>query len=393
MAHRFLLPDIGEGLTEAEIVRWHVAVGDVVTVDQILCEIETAKSVVELPSPHEGIVLAVGGAEGETISVGELLVAIGDPEEVVTGPDLEPPVPRQDPAADVPGSASGARSGTSVKAVPVVRKLARERGIDLTTVVGSGPGGAITRSDVLAATGGGGGAAAADAGSPTEERVRLSRLRRTIAEHMTASWREIPHVTTFDDMDGSGLLDAWQNARELTEGALPLEALLVAAIVPALIEFPEFNAAVDGEYIVLKRHYDVGVAVDTPQGLIVPVVRRADQMPLEALGARITDLARRARSRTLRPDEVVGATFTLSNIGALGGGHGSPIIPLGTTAILSVGLARDKPIVRDGSVVVAPIVPLSLSYDHRAIDGGLGRRFVDRVIALMTDPAQAADLP
>ncbi|MGH9053861.1 MAG: dihydrolipoamide acetyltransferase family protein, partial [Acidimicrobiia bacterium] len=268
-----------------------------------------------------------------------------------------------------PPAGEGRRGATPVQALPVVRKLAAEMGVDLGTVQGTGPGGRITRGDVEAASSG-----------RAEERVPLSRLRRTIAEHMTRSWREIPHVTTFGEAEASRLLDARRKLAARREGPLPLEAFLIRSVLPALRDFPEFNASLEGENVVLRRRFGIGVAVDTTEGLIVPVVKDADQRSLEELTAEVVRLAEAARARKLAPEDMAGLTFTVSNIGAVGGGYGTPIIPYGTTAILSVGRAEDRAVVRDGRVAVAPIFPLSLSFDHRVIDGAKGRRFLAMVI-------------
>ncbi len=370
--HEFRLPDIGEGLTDAEIVRWHVRVGDLVDVDQLLVEVETAKAVVEITSPYAGTVLHLGGVEGDTIAVGEILIVVGEP-----GERWKPDRPVE--AADVPASVETSApsppvtAAGRVKAMPIVRKLAREHGVDLATIAGSGPGGAITRADVERAI-------TSTAPGDGDQRVTMSRLRRTIAENMTRSWREIPHVTVHADVDATALLTAHRALREATTGPVPLEALIATAVLPALRRFPEFNATVDGDEVILHRRYDLGFAVDTPDGLMVVVVRDADAAVPTELARRITDLAEAARSRTATPDQLTGQTFTVSNIGALGGGAGTPIIPWGTTAILSIGRATDTPVARDGGIFVAPVAPLNLSYDHRLIDGALGQRFLSMVV-------------
>jgi pyruvate dehydrogenase E2 component (dihydrolipoamide acetyltransferase) len=379
VARTFQLPDIGEGLTDAEIVAWSVAVGDRVQEGTPLCEIETAKAVVELTAPWPGVILHLGGAAGDTIAVGATLVVIGD-----AGEAWEPDHQAVDPAAPQPDAASptgvSSSAGGVVKAMPVVRRLAAELGVDLATVAGTGPGGRITREDVTAS--------ANAAPGDTDDHISLSLMRRTIAEHMTRSWTEIPHVTTFDDVDATALL---ARRRALAAAGRPaaLEALLIHAVVPALIAHPEFNATLEGDELMLVRRYNIGVAVDTPDGLIVPVVHKADQLDLEELSAAVTDLSVRARARTLVPSELTGGTFTISNIGALGGGHGTPIIPLGTTAIISFGKVVDRPVVAAESLAIAPVMPLSLSYDHRVIDGGLGRRFVDTLVGELTKEPDA----
>jgi pyruvate dehydrogenase E2 component (dihydrolipoamide acetyltransferase) len=378
MADELRLPDIGEGLADAEIVRWHVAVGDTVRAGQVLVEVETAKAVVEIPSPFTGTVLRLGAPEGATVNVGEVLVVVGEPGEEATAAGG----PRT--AMTATAAVESAVTPREPRAMPVVRRLAREHGIDLADVAGTGPGGSITRADIAAFVSGRPAeveAAAVASSSPADDdRMPLSRLRRTIAEHMARSWREIPHVTAFAHADATRLL-AWRAAaRRDRDRSVPVEALLMAALVPLLHEHPEVNATLDGDALILHRRYDVGFAVDTPEGLTVAVVRGVDHLDLDALADEVDRLAEAVRSRTATPDDVAGATFTISNIGALGGGLGTPIIPLGTTAILAVGAVAPTPVVRDGAVVVVEMMPLSLSYDHRVIDGGAGQRFLAAVV-------------
>ncbi len=432
MAQDFRLPDIGEGLTEAEIVRWHVAVGDTVEVDQIIVDVETAKAVVELPCPYGGVVLRQGAAEGEVLEVGEVVVVIGEPgegveegdggaDDVAVAPAETPPIvgTLSEEAEDLtrPEAEPPAAPG-QVKALPLVRKLARELGVDIATVRGTGPEGKITREDVHAAAeattsapeAGGIPAAAmvtrpagravatpqptempaigrVDEPGPSGGRRPMSRLRRTIAANMTRSWNEIPHVTTFDHVDASRLLAVRTALRDRHGQAIPIDALIVRAVVPALAAFPEFNASLDGDDLVLQERADIGVAVDTPDGLLVAVVRDAASMSLLQVADEVVRLGEGAKQRRLKPDELTGQTFTVSNIGAVDGGFGTPIIPYGTTAILSVGRANPAPVVRDGAVDVAPLMPLSLSYDHRVVDGGVGRRFMRLVLENLAEPA------
>lgn len=393
MAKEFVLPDIGEGLVEAEIVRWHVAVGDQIGVDQVIVEIETAKAVVELPSPFAGTVLRLAAAEGEAVAVGDALIVIGEAGELlsedVSGTGGVAAAAVSATPADQSDAGASAAGAINVKAMPVVRKRARELGVDLESVVPSGPGGRITRDDVEAA------AAGVDVARPPpavvttgeDRREPLSRVRRSIAQHMTRSWTEIPHVTVFDRVDGTRLLESRSAIARRLDRHLALEALIVKAVVPVLREFPEFNASLDGSELVLRAACNVAVAVDTRDGLIVPVVHGADQLAIGELGARIDELSEAVRSRTATPADLTGGTFTVSNIGALGGGFGTPIIPYGTTAILAVGRAELTPIVAaDGSIRAAPMVPLSLSYDHRVIDGGMGQRFLARLIENLKEP-------
>ena len=237
----------------------------------------------------------------------------------------------------------------------------------------------MTRDDVMAAS---------SVETPeVGDRVPLSPLRKAIAENMERSWREIPQVTTFDEADATRLLTSRKALAARHGQSIPFEALLVKAVIPVLKEHRQFNASLDGDEIVLHAGHHIAIAVDTEAGLIAPVITDAHQFSLIELATTIEDLAARARARTLTPDELTGATFTVSNIGAVGGTHGTPIIPLGTTAIISVGRATDKAVARDGGVVVAPMMPLSLSFDHRVIDGGMGRRFMALLKENLEEPA------
>lgn len=374
MAFEFHLPDIGEGLAEATIVSWRIPVGGRIGLDEPMVEIETDKAVVEIPAPRAGVILHHGAPEGATIAVEALLVVIGE-----EGETWSPPLPVAMAASgrgealpivgNLEEAAPAAVPAGRPRALPVVRRLAASLGVDLASVRGSGPGGRILRSDVESAA----------RGSGPVERVRLSPTRLAIARNLTRSWQEIPHVTTFGSADPTALLAARTRLAEASP--TPLEALLVNAVVPVLGDFAEFNASLDGDHLVVRKYFDIGVAVDTPEGLMVVVVRGADTLDVAGIAAEIVRLAEAARSRTIPAADLRGATFTISNIGAVGGGYGTPIIPHGTTAILSVGRADPKPVVREGAIVVGRELPLSLSYDHRVIDGARGRAFLAAVIA------------
>ncbi|MGH8870562.1 MAG: dihydrolipoamide acetyltransferase family protein [Acidimicrobiia bacterium] len=430
MAKEFRLPDIGEGLTEAEIVRWLVPEGGHVEADQPVVEVETDKAVVEIPSPYAGTVLRHGGAEGETIRVGSVLVVIGDEDETrsgVTPESMDTPAPHASPtppepagegsAAPIVGSlieeaevlpsvdrGSTPEPGSTVKALPIVRKLARDLGVDIGVIRGSGPEARITREDVMAAAPASPPAPAAveeearpSAGAPPatapsvtpgqDERRSMTRLRRTIAANMAKSWAEIPHVTTFDEVDARRLLEIRSALGARHQVKIPVEALVIKAVVPALHVFPEFNATLDGDDLVLHGAHHIGIAVDTPDGLLVAVIRDAGAKGVLEIASEVRRLGEGARARSLGPGELSGQTFTVSNIGAVGGGHGTPIIPYGTTAILSLGRAEDGVLAVGGEAVVAPVMPLSLSYDHRVIDGAEGRRFMALVIENLEEPA------
>ncbi|MYB45281.1 MAG: 2-oxo acid dehydrogenase subunit E2 [Acidimicrobiia bacterium] len=366
MAREFHLPDVGEGLVEAVIVSWHVEVGETVGLDEPLVEVETDKAIIDIPSPFEGVLLHRGGEDGETVEVDSLLAVIGNPGERWGEPREEPAQVVEEPSAPVVGVLPEADSGTTGAplALPLVRKLAEELGVDLAGIRGTGPLGRITEADVRAA-----------ASERPSVRVPMSRLRRTISESLSRSWREIPHVTAYGHADSDRLLSEREDL-----GKPPVEALLIARLVPVLVRFPSFNAVVDGGDVIERRFYDIGFAVDTPAGLMVAVVQDADTLSKDQLAREVRRLTSGARERSLQIDELRGQTFTVSNIGAVGGGMGTPIIPYGTSAILSVGRTGPRPVVRGDAVVIARQFPLSLSYDHRIVDGAEGRRFMAAVI-------------
>ena len=365
MAHEFHLPDVGEGLVEATILSWYVEVGEAVGLDEPLVELETDKAIMDIPSPFAGVLLHRGGEEGDTVAVDTLLAVIGEAGEIHQERPERSPTISGPPAPVVGVLPEGEPDGSGRPlALPLVRRLAHEMGVDLSSVTGTGPLGRITEQDVRDA-----------ASSRPVVRKPMSRLRRTIAENLARSWREIPHVTTYGYADSDPLL-----AERDRVGKPPLEALLIARITPLLARFPLFNAVVEGEDIVERRFYDVGFAIDTPEGLMVGVVRDADTLTVGELVGEVRRLASGAKDRTLRIDELSNQTFTVSNIGAVGGGQGTPIIPYGTSAILSVGRSEARPVVKGNEVGVGRFFPLSLSYDHRIIDGAAGRRFMSAVI-------------
>ncbi len=407
MVNEFLLPDIGEGLTEAEVVSWLVDVGSNVALDEPLVELETDKAVVEIPSPFAGVVLHHGAGVGDTIEVGAILAVIGEAGEAWStsaSSSSEESVVAATAAAAAPlvGTLSEeaetlTRSGT-VQALPIVRKLAREHGIDLATIEGTGPGGRVLRADIEhLLEGGEDPPVVADTLPPSETDAtpatattdgrRMSPLRRSIADHMTRSWAEIPHVTTFDDVRVDRLLTTRKALAARHDLSVSIEALVTAAVLPVLDEFPDFNASLDGDAVVHHADRHVGLAVDSRDGLLVATIRAAQGLSFLELVRTVNELVAGAADRKLGPDQLGGQTFTVSNIGAVGGGHGTPLVPHGTTAILSVGRAAQQPVVDHDELAIGMVMPLSLSYDHRVIDGGQGRRFMTRLMENLQEPA------
>ena len=386
MASVFKLPAVGDTMVEGEIVEWLVAVGDTVELDQPICSVETDKSVVEMTTPYRGTVLALGGEPGDVIEVGEPLIVVGEPGEEIPAPGSEPtPAAAATASAAIPPvaaapAATAAAAADTVRAVPKARKLARERGIDLTEVTGTGPGGSITVADVEAAA-----ASAAGGG----RRERLSATRRSIARHMTESM-QIPQFTSMVDADASGLLEARAAVAAETGSRVPLDALLVALLVPVLQDHPIMNARFDSDEVEYFDRYDIGVAVDTSDGLMVPVVRGADALSVPELSTEVLRLAAAARDRTAAPHELTGATATVNNVGALGVLAGTPMLPVGTSMIAAFGMAR--PVVRlvGGDPVEVPTITVSATFDHRIIDGGTSGRFLAQLKEAIEGAAHGA---
>jgi pyruvate/2-oxoglutarate dehydrogenase complex dihydrolipoamide acyltransferase (E2) component len=359
VAYEFKLPDLGEGLTEGEIARWLVSEGQEVAEDEPLVEIQTDKTTVEIPSPAAGKVARILVAEGEVVPVGTVLVVIGE-----DGAAPAEEQPRAEPAAPVPDAAEGQSLGRGqtgrVRATPLVRRMADELGVDLASVEATGPQGRVTEEDVRrAAT-----AEGVSLGQGAKgRREPLRGVRRLIAEHMARAHREVPPVTWVEECDF---------------GAVDLKRLVPAAleaVAESLKEFPELNARLEGNEIVYLDRYDIGVAVQTDQGLVVPVVRGCDEKSLDELEAEVTRLADAARAGTLKPDELRGSTFTVTSAGKLGGLLTTPIVNHPEVAILSIGRITDRPVVRDGEIQVRPVGTVAVTFDHRVIDGARAAEF------------------
>ena len=359
MAYEFKLPDLGEGLTEGEIARWLVTEGQDVAEDDPLVEIQTDKTTVEIPSPAAGTVTRILVGEGEVVPVGTVLVVIGGDG----APPRDTAQPRAEPAPDmagtgVPGVRPGPRPGGTVRATPLVRRVAQELGVELESVPGTGPQGRITEADVRSAAESAGAMSGVRCGTgPEGRREQLRGVRRLIAEHMARAHREIPPVTWVEECDFSRL------------DMKLLVPTVLKACAESLREFPELNARFEDDAIVYRDRYDLGVAVQTEQGLVVPVVRDCDSRLIDELRADVERLADAARSGTLKPEELRGSTFTVSSGGKLAGLFQTPIVNHPEVAILSIGRIADRPVVRDGSIVAAKIGYLSLTFDHRVVDG------------------------
>jgi pyruvate dehydrogenase E2 component (dihydrolipoamide acetyltransferase) len=423
----FKLPDIGEGIHEGEIVKWLVKPGDAVEEDQPIVEVQNDKAVVDLPSPVKGKVLEIKVAEGQVATVGQVLLLFET--EGAVAHEAAPEPPKAEPAAE-PRQETGITAAPSpvrppakeadegapqkeILATPSVRKYAREKGVDLGQVTGTGPNGRITREDVDRALQGVHGSAAAesakteaaalptpaaetrtteDAGAETlEERVPLRGIRKTIAQAMVKSKYTAPHVTVMDEADVTRLVEFRKRVKPLAEERgikLTYLPFIVKAVVAGLREFPALNASLDEEKgeIVYKKFYHIGIATDTDQGLIVPVVKDADRKNIWSIASEIQDLAARGRAGSLAVHELKGSTFTITNIGSAGGYLFTPIINYPEVAILGTGRIAKKPIAKDGEVAVADVLGLSLSFDHRLIDGATAQQFVNLIKQLLSDP-------
>ena len=432
MAERvFDLPDLGEGLEDAEIVEWKVAEGDAVELNQPLVDMNTAKALVEIPSPFEGKVVKLHGAEGDVVKVGEPLVTIDvaggvagaeatpEPErkreavlvgygvDEATGSGkrrkLKPPGERRAPAAaaaveraaevapdDVGRAYGDEKPKRRVKASPPVRKLAKERGVDLASVEGSGAEGRITRDDVLSA---------AERGTPftvmtgEAERVPVRGVRRLIAEKMTRAWTEIPHVTTFHPVDATSVEALRHELSEESGEKVSALAIIVRALVETCRKHQKLNASWQGEEIALYRTYNVGIATDTERGLMVVVMRDADRKGIITIAREIAELVAVAREGRATPEQLTGSTITVTNYGVFGSHYGTPIINHPEAAILGLGTIEPRPFVVDGKVEARPGVVLALSFDHRVLDGADADRAMADLRALLESPFRLGALP
>ncbi len=379
MAYEFKLPDLGEGLTEGEIARWLVAEGQEVAEDDPLVEIQTDKTTVEIPSPAAGKVARILVEEGQVVPVGTYLVVFGVDGAAPADQDQsradEAPQQQAAETATTGGQTLGPVQTGRVRATPLVRKVAQELGVDLATVPGSGPQGRITEEDVRAVADASRGQTPA-AKPPVQEgrREPLRGVRRLIAEHMARAHREVPPVTWVEECDF---------------GEVDLKLVVpqtLKAVAESLREFPELNARLEGDEIVYLDRYDLGVAVQTDDGLIVPVVRSCDTATVEELDAEVKRLADAARAGALKPEELRGSTFTVTSAGKVAGLFQTPIVNHPEVAILSIGRVAERPVVRDGEVVVRPTGYVGITFDHRVVDGARAAEFGLTVIVRLEKP-------
>jgi pyruvate dehydrogenase E2 component (dihydrolipoamide acetyltransferase) len=411
MAFEFKFPDIGEGLTEGEIVRWLVKEGDEVKEGQPLVEVETDKALAEIPSPRTGVILRILAKEKEIVKVGQVIVVFGEKGEALAA---QPPRPKsvgvvgelEEAPEEIPSVVAKAEPiktalvSEHVLATPAVRAIAKELGVDINKVQGTGLEGRVLEKDVRQF--------AESKEKPAEpekkiakvkkydlygyvERIPLRGVRRSIAKAMVRSKYTAPHVTAMDEADVTMLWKIREKEKKAAEKKgvkLTILPFIIKAVIAGLNEHPYLNASLDdeNEEIILKKYFNIGVATDTPEGLMVPVVKNAKDKSILQIADELTKLVEKARNRTIDLADLKGGTFTVSNYGALGGIYATPIINYPEVAILGVGKIKDTPVVRNGKLVVRKILSLSLSFDHRVVDGGEGARFLNTVITRLEDP-------
>ena len=390
MIREFCLPDVGEGISEAEIVRWLIAEGSTVNEDQDIVEIETDKAIVALPSPHAGKIVKLHHKEGDLTKVGEILVTI----ETGEAGQSETRAPQTDRGTVVGslGDEEMIELPTPVKAIPAVRALAKKLGVDLTKIHGTGSEGKITREDVERAVQNLPHEAVDDGEtSGPIERVPLRGLRRTIAKRMHAARQRVSDVTIWEDADITDLDRIRSKEKEVAaQKGIKLTYLpyVIQATLDALRAHPYLNSTLDDEReeILLKKFYNIGIAVDTADGLMVFAIKRADRKSLLELAQEISTLAEKARTRRLELSELRGSTFTITNYGVIGATYGTPIINYPEVGILGIGRIQDRPVVDDGGIAIHKIMPLSLVFDHRVVDGVEAARFLNVIIDRLEDP-------
>ncbi|WP_042349088.1 dihydrolipoamide acetyltransferase family protein [Bacillus massiliigorillae] len=423
MSFKFKLPDIGEGIHEGEIVKWFIKPGDKVEEDDVLCEVQNDKAVVEIPSPVAGTVEEVLVAEGTVAVVGDVLVTFDAPgyEDLsFKGDDHEEEAPQAEAVVEeVKEEAVQASSNKRVIAMPSVRKFAREKGVNIALVTGTGDNGRVMKQDVEAFLNGGAKEEAKTTETATqveenvvetqeekvkqpvapvvlegefpETREKMSAIRKAIAKAMVNSKSTAPHVTLMDEIDVTKLVAHRKKFKDVAaEKGIKLTFLpyVVKALTSALREYPILNTSVDdaSSEIVHKHYYNIGIAADTEKGLLVPVVKNADRKSVFSISNEINELAGKAREGKLAPNEMKGASCTITNIGSAGGQWFTPVINHPEVAILGIGRIAEKAIVRDGEIVAAPVLALSLSFDHRIIDGATAQNALNHIKRLLNDP-------
>lgn len=390
MAQVFKLPRIGDSMAEVMIQEWRVAVGDTIAADDIICDAETTKTVVEIPCPYSGTVLHLGGDVGDVIELDEILIVIGEQGESWS-PGDEGGAAKAKETADAdaaPAAATATPTGTAggpVRATPKVRKLANEFGVDLSTVTPTGPNESISEDDVKNAQPGAGEADSTGGIRVPHERVKMSVLRKSIGANLIRSATEVPHAAVFWDMDMTNIVEQRKALIEEIGEKVSMDAVLMSRYIPLLKEFPEMNATADGDDLIYYEEVHLGVAVGSDDGLVVPVIRNADQLSVKELSDEVGRLATAVQQMKLKPEELEGMTCAISNVGGMGiAAGGMSINPLGISIMLSVCRAELKPVVIDSEVVIRPISRFQVTFDHRVVDGSHVARFFNRLEEVIT---------
>ncbi len=387
MVDFFRLPDLGEGVTEGIVIELTVQEGDVVEEDEDIGKVETDKALVDISSPYSGTVLRVPVSEGDEVKVGEVIIVVGEEGEEIPEEEMEKEEPEK---IEKPAKPKPKDRGEEIKATPRVRKLAEEKGIDLTEIEGSGSGGRITEEDLERAT---------EEEKPPKvrlkhdfygdiEHIEYKGVRKTIGDKMSESKSSIPHAGAMDEADVTELWDLREELKEESSSGLSFLPLVTKAAIEALKEYPLLNAELVEEYedIVVKKYYNIGIAVATENGLMVPVVKRAELKDVYELYDEIVELAEKAKDRTVDLAELKGSTFTITNYGSIGGTYGVPIINPPNVAVLGTGKIRELPRVVDGDIVPRKVMQLSVSFDHRVVDGADVAGFMNTLIDYLENP-------
>lgn len=391
MAGEIVVPSLGESVTEATVAKWFKQVGDTVVADEPIVELETDKVTLEVNAPASGKLTEIKISADQNVEVGAILGMIEVGAKGASKAAPAPAIKKEEPKVVAAPTHAPGTNGSALQSGPAARKLMDEAGLKPSDINGSGKDGRVTKGDVLAATSGGVSAPSAPRPTgPREERVRMSKLRQVIAKRLKDSQNTAAILTTFNEIDMSNLMAIRNEYKEAFEKKYGVKmgfmSFFVKAAVNALKEIPEVNAEIDGTDIVYKNHYDIGVAVGTDQGLVVPVIRDADQLSFAEIELEIGRLAKKAREGTLSMPELTGGTFTVSNGGVYGSLMATPIINPPQSGILGMHKIEERPIAIKGQVVVCPMMYIALSYDHRIIDGKESVTFLVRVKEAIEDP-------
>jgi len=387
MTTEFKFPDVGEGITEGTLLKWHVNEGDEIKTDQTIAEVETEKAVVELPSPVSGTVLKLNGKEGETIEVGKIIAVIGEKGETAEISETEEKKEEAPIEAAKPIETPTQPQSSGILATPATRKLAAELKVDLSKVNGTGTNGRVTDEDVRSAA------------KVTEKpkapkvtfekygqilKIPLTSMRKAITEHMKLSRYTAPHSTLMDEIDATFLVNLRQGKKEEAKQRgvkLTYLPFIIKALIKSFKSHPYLNSSLDEEdqQIIVKSYYNIGIAVQTAMGLVVPVIRNADKKDIFELAKEIEELSQKAKDRKLSIEEMRGGSFTISNYGSIGVTFAVPVVNYPEVAILGIGKMQKKPVVIDDEIKIKPIIPVSVSFDHRVVDGGEVAKFINEL--------------